>query len=548
MRVFKIIINFIKTNRLLCLIIMLYSAVMVSVITWGIPGQSHPFAYNMDEWHQMMAVRNTFRYGSPNIAGSAHGSIFHFILSGFFLAPFIVTGIINPFVIKTVISAMQMQEKIFIILRLNTLLFGILSIGFLYKIIKMYFRASGVLGVILFIGTPIWLSLASFFKYDIALIFWIILSLYFLLKYAQKPTGYRYLIAAVPCALALSTKISAIPLIPLYVVSFLLFTSKFRKNFRLVIWGVLIIFGIFLIVGIPDIILGKGSLFEYLYPNLVSGPKGDSNIILGGQNKWVYVAAELAPIIFGRIFYALSVIAVGYWIMFLSIKLKERKLHNYKKELFLVFGLLFFIFSLIPLGLGATGNRLLVLHPFFVILTVIFLKKIFDLLNRDFKNIFIALIVIAIAFQLREASVVLYTKYYDNPQQAASKWIVNNIRRGETIGIENIPVYQFLPDIVLKEFYQLENNANAKTNFKYKIVDENTPVLPSIVLITNKNYHLYYLKNSPKKTLLKRLKKEKYKITLEIKPNQELYKLFITDFNFHESGLNAISTVTIYSK
>ena len=548
MRVFKIVTTFIKTNKFLCIIVSLYSLTMISVITWGIPGNSHPFAYNMDEWHQMMAVRNTFRYGSPNIAGSAHGSIFHFILSGFFLVPFIVTGIINPFIVKTVIGAMQMQEKIFIVLRLNTLLFGILSIGFLYEILKKYFRANGILGVVLFVGTPIWLSLASFFKYDIALIFWMILSVYFILKYAQKPTSNNYLIAAIPCALALSTKISAIPLVPLYIVSFFLFTPKFKKRFKLMILGLLVMFGIFIVVGIPDIVLGKGSLFDYLYPNLISGPKGDSNILLGGSSKWSYTVMELAPVIFGRIFYTLSIIALGYWIIFLLVQFKKRKLLNFRKEIFLISGLLFFAFSLIPLGLGATGNRLLVLHPFLVILTVIFLKKIYESLNKDFKILFVALIVIFIIFQLKESSIVVYTKYYDNPQQVASRWMTNNIRIGEAIGIENIPIYQFLPDLALKEFYLLENDKKAKTNFKYEVVNDITPVLPKIILITNKNYHLYYLNNSPKKNLVHRLEKEGYKIILEIKPSEDLYKLFINDFNFHESGLNAISTVTIYSK
>jgi len=85
-----------KNNLVLIILLIIYVLTMLSVIASGIPNQTHPFPYHMDEWHQLSAVRNVFKFGSPNLAGSANGTMFHFFVSGILLIPFYITKIYRP--------------------------------------------------------------------------------------------------------------------------------------------------------------------------------------------------------------------------------------------------------------------------------------------------------------------------------------------------------------------------------------------------------------------------------------------------------------------
>ena len=116
-------VSLVKQNKGITFIIFVYASLMISLINWGIPNESHPFNYFMDEWHQSQSVRMVFAQGTPNVPGSANGSMFHFFLSGLYLIPFVVLGIINPFVIHSSLDALDMQQRLFEVLRLNILLF-----------------------------------------------------------------------------------------------------------------------------------------------------------------------------------------------------------------------------------------------------------------------------------------------------------------------------------------------------------------------------------------------------------------------------------------
>ena len=121
-----------------------------------------------------------------------------------------------------------------------------------------------------------------------------------------------------------------------------------------------------------------------------------------------------------------------------------------------------FLLSLIPLGLGAAGNRSLVLLPFMALLSA---KFIVNMLRRNKHKLHIAIFIGILALlQFYESSVVIYAKYSKNVLQKSSEWIINNIPKGTVIGIENIPIYQTLPDIVLKEYYLSALDKYVKTD------------------------------------------------------------------------------------
>lgn len=512
---------------------------MLSIIDWGIPNQNHPFSYQMDEWHQLQAVRATYSHFSPNVPGSAHGTMFHFILSGLYLIPFYLFGIINPFIIKSSVELLQIQQRLFEILRLNTLIFGLLSIFFIAKIAKEHLRINQNIAIVLFVVTPLWLSLSNYFKYDIALIFWIILSLYYLLKFVSKPALRNYLIAGVFCALSVATKISALPLLVIYIASFFLFSKKIKVKDLLL--GLLVFSIIVIFLGIPDLILGKGDYKEFLYSNLVSGSNGYNNLLTGFGARWQYLIFRIFPIDFGYSFFVIYILGILYWIIFFVKNFLAKKLYLHKNEFFLLFCFLIFIASLIPLMLGANGNRLLVLLPFFALLTTSFIQKI-KLRPFYFKWFINLVLVLALLIQFYQSMILIYIKWLPDARAISSEWMRNNLAVGTVVGIENIPIYQLLPDVIVKEFY----SRNGK--FNYKVIDVSTASLPSVVIITNKELELTFFKNSPKKQLVYRLEKEGYKALVEFKPQKRLYLFFGNQLNFFASGLSPIPEITVFNR
>ncbi len=535
-----------KNNKVLVLFIIAYIIAMFSVISWGLPSEARPFTYNMDEWHQLSAVRALFKYGTPNIPGAAHGSIFQFFLSGIYLIPFTVLGFVNPFAIHSSIDNFAMQERLFIIMRSNTLLFGILSVIVLSIIAKKYFNSNSILTVLVLMGTPVWLTLSNYFKYDVALIFWILLSILFLLHYAKYPTLKNFIIASIPCALSLATKVSAAPMLLIYIFSFFWFTPNYQKKFRYLVIGLMVFSALFITLGIPDLVFRWNDYMEYLSSNLVFSVRADSNYLLGVSSKWVYVFFVLFPMTFGHIFYVLFLIALAYWFIKIIKWFYFKKYTYHKNEVFLFFSFVMFLLSLIPLGLGATGNRSLVLLPFIPLLSA---KFIVNMLRRNKYKMHIAIFIAILALlQFYESSVVIYAKYNKNVLQKSSEWIVKNIPKGTVIGIENIPIYQTLPDIVLKEYYLNASDKYVKTDYLYKIINASSENLPKIVIVTNRYVHEKYLIRSPKKDLLKRLEKENYIVAKEFMPSSQLYKLFYNDLNYYQSGLNFVLPVTIYEK
>jgi len=95
--------------------------------------------------------------------------------------------------------------------------------------------------------------------------------------------------------------------------------------------------------------------------------------------------------------------------------------------------------------------------------------------------------------------------------------------------------------LIVKKFY-----SNKRSNvFKYQVIDEKIS-LSEFIVITNKDFDLYHLKKSQKRSLIARLDKENYKIIKEFRPPEILYQVMGDGFDFYSSGIVPIWTVSIY--
>ncbi len=535
--------SYINKNKFLFFVILIYTSLLLFTLRWGIPNVNHPFPYHMDEWHQLQAVANTFRYGSPNTAGSANGTMLHFLLSGFYLVPFIFLKIIDPFLLQ--IDNSLMKERIFEVLRLQTIIFGILSTIVFYKIAEIL-NISRKLAIFLFTFTPIWLSLSGYFKYDIALMFWIITSFYFLIRFSKDPNDRNFLLSAIPCGLAVAVKVSAIPLFALYIFSYLLFKTSWKENIRYLLSGITLFIFIILIFGMPDMIFGKGNILVYLYENIVQSPQTTSWFQIG-MNPYMYLFYRHYPVIFGHGLFLLFIISTGGWIyIFLKNGLKK-SLRYYRLELFLFISFLVFLISLLPLQVWAAGNRSLVLLPFFVLIIGSFVQQTIKLNKlRVGLVIFISLVFLV---QTYELLAWIYMKSIKSPQEISSEWIEKNIPKSQVIGIENIPIYQNIPDIIQKEFYFSQYNIKQDNRYAYQVIDYTSNMLPKIIVLTNSEINDKLLKDTPQKKLLRRFEKEGYKKRVIFLLDFKYSRVFLNDVDYYFSGLLAAPiTTTVFER
>ena len=535
--------RFFSKNKFLIATLVAYFLIMLSVISFGIPNKDHPFPYQMDEWHQFHAVGTTFTKGTPNTAGSANGTMFHFIESGFYLAPFVGLNIINPF--DLAINDSQMREKIFLILRLNTIFFGLFSITVFYFLAK-FTKASVAISLILFAFAPNWLSLSGYFKYDIALLFWILLSLFFLLKYAKNPTSRNFLIAAIPASLAIAVKVSALPLLLAYIVSYFWFMPSWNKNLKYFFIGIIIFSSVLLLFGMPDTLFGKGNVLHYVYENVVTSPQGNTNHNLG-MNQHLYLYLRHYPILFGHGLFFLFIGSTLYLLYRIFHKGISKGIRKYPLEVFLFFIFVLFLISMLPLGILAGGNRSLVILPFLALFCGLAVKSLFNQYGN--KWWIFGVVVLTIGIQFYESFVWIKMKHVFAPQQLASQWIVAHIPQNTMFGIENIPIYQSLPDIAQKEFYFKEYGVMYKNFYVYKIINASSKNLPQFIIISNDDFESEIFKQSSKKDLVRRLKKEGYKRVVSFTPDITYFKYFGSSIDFGLSGNVIIPvSVSIYKK
>lgn len=537
-----------SNNKGLIALLLIYILLMITMIGWGIPNSSHPFNYFMDEWHQAQSVRNLFVVGSPNIEGSANGSIFHFLFSGLFLAPFYLFSVIDPFAINSSISNLVDQQKLFEVLRLNTLAFGVLSIIVFYYISKKYFNINPFISSFVFIFNPVWIMLSNYFKYDIALMFWTLLSFAFMLRYINNPTFLSLLLASILSSIALSVKLQPFALPLLLILIFILFTPEFLKKIKWIFASILIYVLVFIFLGIPDILLGKGNLYEYLSSNLIRTPSFTASNLLTDKSFWEFLTINIYPTLFG---FALYLIGGAYGVYLLSrnslLLAKRRTLNNISKEvIFILLAFVLFSLTLAPLKLEATNNRALILLPFLALFFGLFWQKIYSF-NLS-RKLIAGLLVLVLLFQTAQTFAWIKVKLTANPRETSSEWILSKLPKGATIGIENIPIYQFLPDIVLKEYYEKLYNQEGNHNFNYQVIN-NSLHDADFVILTNSDLENKYLKKTNKKELVKLLNDEGYREVNRFTSDFSLLKYFSKDLEYYVAGIvQSPIEIRIYEK
>jgi hypothetical protein len=536
--------QFLRSHAVTIGMVGMYLIITLPLVSWGIPNASHPFFYHMDEWHFVQSIRYIFSSGSSNIEGSSYGMQFFYFISGLTLIPATLIGYIDPFAIKSSVGNLAMQERVASVLRISTIVWGIGSIVLIAKIIKSQIKGSVFLPLLLFTIDPIWLTLSTYFKYDIAVVFWILLSIFFFFKYEKNPSPRNLMISSVVSGLTVGIKISLIPVLGMFVLSFLLFTLKPFKKFKLFLISLLVCLFVILVFGTPDIRTHFIDYYNLLHLNMITPQRESLQLQIDGGNG-AYLALKQYPAIFGFLLYILSLLSSLVIIYFIPFNyLKKRILP--RRDLFILLSMLMFIASLFTLrDLGAGSNRALVLLPFMVLIISLAQKHIWSIQSKLFKRTFVIIFILGMIVQTGQTLAWMSVKYQEDPRSSSSRWLETEIAAKTEIGIENIPIYQMLPDVIIKEFYSQEGD----NRFTYQVIDAKSPKLPKIVVLSSSDSIKTVFKASPKIDLMNRLDQEGYIKIKSFSANFSLYDLVGDRKNFIFANLIPMPTsITIYKK
>jgi 4-amino-4-deoxy-L-arabinose transferase-like glycosyltransferase len=495
----------------------------------------------MDEWHQFMSVTAVRKFGTPNIHGSAHGVMLFFIIGVLYLAPFVLTGMLP---LGTLGTNILDREKLFIILRLQTLFFGIGSLLLFAKIISKYIDRYKIFTFLFFLLTPIWIMLSNYYKYDIALLFGIILSLYCIFSSYEKRNTRIFILAGIACGFTTAMKISGLPILALYIFSFFFPAYKYRMPFRYLLYGLIGCITPFLFLGIPDVLLHLGQYDDFFSSNLLLVPSASEQYhLLGGY--WMYLVYKQIPWLFGLPYGLLFIVAFFYWGFVLTNALRLRKITMYRMQLLLFIGLLLFLVSLLPLKLYAAGNRSLVLLPFFALLTGYMLNAVSKTVFKTKKGILTGILVLLTLLQLVQTFAWVKVKLSPDPRYSASQWLQSYIPKGTTIGVENIPIYQFLPDIIERDMY-FADGINMQKMYRYRILDRTKRPLPPVIVLTGVDILPYTKGDSSKKMLLHTMEKLHYKKVKTFSAAYGILTPFVDPLGYEVLNLVPVAPITIY--
>ncbi|MBP7768615.1 glycosyltransferase family 39 protein [Candidatus Woesebacteria bacterium] len=497
----------------------------------------------MDEWHQLMAVRALVREGTSNTVGAANGPIFQFLQAGVWIAPAVVTNYTALTTITTPISGLFAQERLFTLLRLNTLFFGLGTLYCLRLILKKYLHINRSF-IIFLLFSPGWLLLNNYFKYDITLLFFTSLTLLLLLQYGRDHTLKTYLFAGMSVGFALATKISALPILLLYTLSFFIYEKNWKARWSVLSYGLTTVLCVFALCGIPDLLfLAKGDYLTFLYDNIITVPGSSANFILP-RNYYIYLFTHQFYTTFG-VGYSLLLLAS----IFLSVLYRKQLRHTIsadEKLMWLGTGLV--LCSLLPLKMYMVGNRFIMLFPLIFLVLAISIKKLFAVIKQNSgKTLLYYILSIAMVLQIGHGLAAFSLHILPDPREEASFWIKEHIVNTQ-IGIENIPVYQMLPDNVLKEYYENLYFKRITDGRTYLVFDKPLPQMPPVVIVTNSETATYF-HTTPKKELVRYLEENGYSRKALFTPNLLFYSAFGNKQDLYISGLAAIPTdIAIYSR
>lgn len=329
----------------------------------------------------------------------------------------------------------------YLLARFLTVIFGLLSVFVLYKMVRfLYSEQSALIASLLFAVLPLYVSLSQNAKCDVAMVFLILSSLFYLMKYHGDNQRKHYFIGCFLCGLAISTKYTAAPLFITCLLAYLLQSdlSAIRKNYQVLLGGSTLILAGFLLCT-PFAVFDFGTFISdihYLADRNKIPWFGMEGARIG---LWEY-ALKAFPLSLGWSVYACALL--GIITCFSQIGKKEIILYSFPLGLFII----------LAQTRNVSVNYALPLYPFFCILAAFFMAGVIKTFRR--KPLQYAFTFLVVAVPLALVSVNNHNRSTIDTRFIAKDWIEAHVPTDKKIASEGlgviVPNHERIMEILLE--------------------------------------------------------------------------------------------------
>ena len=341
--------------------------------------------------------------------------------------------------------------KIYLIGRVVTILFGLLTVYITYLLAKkMYNKWVGLIAGLVLALLPLHVVHSRYMSVDVPTTFWIVLSLLCAVK-IEKSKGYKwYILSGFAAGLATATKYYAIlAVISIFTAHYLnshdrfsnkkMFVTVFRDK-RIVIACIMLIVGFF--IGSPYVFLSptefySGAVLHHL------------DAMVGGEENYNMEYSSYKYPFFFHI-YASLFIGMGPLLLLLTLVGIAYSLFKHNKSDLILLSFIFPYYLMIGITFLRPMRYAIPLLPFLAIISARLIYDVYLLLDRIPRRkiikggyIFLMGLIMVYTF-LNSFAYGLMMSKKDNRDKAA-QWIVENVEKGNTIGLTREPGFFSVP-------------------------------------------------------------------------------------------------------
>lgn len=444
-----------ERKYILILILILFSGLFLRLygIKWGLPNQSHFFSYSPDEYtifywlSQMNPSKLDF-----NIHTYFNGTIFVYIFA-------FVLKILSTMKVVVLTSSREFYHsyplewaKLYLTGRLLIVFFSALTVYVVYLLGgNLYNKKTGLISALLFSILPLHIVFSHQMIIDVVVIFWVCLAFVFLSKILFINSWRWYILAGISIGAALACKITAIIILPFFLLCHILREKRLIIERKLIASHLVILLS-YLFLN-PYLILNLKEAREELliYNGLVTTAWRDSGF------NWLAQIFNLSHYGFGLLLFVLSLAGI-----LLALIMRRRS------DIVL---LSWIVINFIIISKTYTPfiKYHLIISPFLVILGARFIVNLLKgkkLIKYSIIVIFITVTVFTLISSLAYARLMASQDVRDE----ASDWLLSNIPKGLKIAIAREPYY-FSPPIILSQYFYTGKSQYIKFAHQYEIIN-----------------------------------------------------------------------------
>src|SRR3989344_4608424 len=366
---------------------------------------------------------------------------------------------------------------------------------------KLFNKIVGTLAAFFYSTSVFPIQASHFYAVDVVLTFFILLTLYQLLQFYEKPNLKNSILVGVFFGASLATKISAIPLLSAITaaiaIDFLLLIAKQPHKPRIWFPHVPRFLKRFIIDGVV-ILASTAIIFSILQPYAII----DFNTFLRQNMEQSQMTRDAFTFPYtlqyvGKIPYLYELKNIFFWgqgpflalLSFLGILYSSiiviKKRNDVKKSQELILVIFFWAYFLI-IGRFAIGfmRYMLPVYPLLCIFAASFFLKLLSLLPKNYRVLFsIFYFLFSIAWPL--SFIKIYTR--SNTRVLASEWISTNVKPFSRLAIEHwddrLPLFgQQNYNFITLPLYDPD------VHFKWRLINEDLSKADYIIIASNRLY------------------------------------------------------------